>query len=151
MAISVTIICGPATAGREVDGVIQVANVGSTTANITGAQLSDITGAVSTIRQPAIVTPIVAGGVANFPFAFVCQGPVSAGPPSQNVGANHSNPWGGSIITLQCTVSGTDGSGAVSDTAQCNVAVGALQAPFPSLGGALQFNATGNSPNFIFF
>lgn len=156
MAIALTVTCGPCRAGAECDGNLQVANVGSTTATITVAQVIEVNGAVPQFRQPALgsvptttTATIAAGAVANFPFAFVVQGPVMAGPPSQNVGANHSNPWGGASLLLQATVSGTDGSGNVSDTAQCSVAVNPVQQQVPSLGGAMQFNATGNSPNYF--
>lgn len=150
MAIAITVTCGPCQAGRECDGNIQLANLGATTANVTVAQLQEINGLVPQFRQPVVPVAIVAGGVANLPFAFVVMGPVSAGPPSQNIGANHANPWGGSVLTLQCTANGTDGSGAVSDTGQCNVAVAAVEPPLPSLGGALQMNATGNGINYFF-
>lgn len=158
MAIALTLTFGPCRAGAECDGIASVANLGNTTAVITVAALSEQNLAISpaSTRQPVLssipgvtTASIPAGTTANFPCAFVVQGPVMAGPPSQNIGANHANPWGGSVLTLQCTVSGTDGSGNVSDTAQCSVAVNPVQQQVPSLGGALQMNATGNTINYF--
>lgn len=152
MAIAITITTKPARAGAQVDGNIAVANLGAVTVTLTSAPLLEINGAVPVIRQPAIPSPatIAAGAIVNLPFAFVCQAPVAAGPPSQNTGANHASPYGRDILTLQATVSGTDSNGAVSDTAQCNVAVAALLGPNPSTGGALQFNAPSNAVNTLF-
>lgn len=151
MPISIAITCKPATAGREVDGNIAITNTGLVTATITSAPLLELNGAVPVIRQPVIPSPatIATGVTMNLPFAFVTQAPVISGAPSQNVGANHASPYGNPILTLQCTVSGTDSNGAVADTAQCSVAVGALQSLSPSAGGAMQFSGPSNTPNLI--
>ena len=163
LSLAITSV-GPLKSGLALNGVATVTNTEAGNVEVMSIQITEASTMGAIICGPYFLTPNVAPGEGeptlatsasgNYPFQVVCEVPNTPGASPNAPNSLHGNtfPSGNSYLRLAGTVLGNDGSSNLVGSATLNLPLTTPVAPFPvPQGGALQFNAGGNSINAFFF